>query len=58
MMPHEDFSEAQAGVLAAMRADPSGPRTITLVDDEGREVQVEAYPANGRWETPEEDEGG
>ncbi len=57
-MQEGDYSHVQAQVLQAMRDDPAGPRTITLVDDDGREVEVEAYPANGRWATPEEDAGG
>jgi hypothetical protein len=54
-MKDVDYRQVQAQVLATMRDDPTGPRTITLVDDDGREVEVEAYPANGRWATPEED---
>lgn len=57
-MKDGDFSGVQQQVLAAMRDDPAAPRTIMLVDDDGREVEVEAYPANGRWATPEEAEGG
>lgn len=58
MTPQEDFRETQAQVLAIMRDDRTASRTITLVNDDGKEIEVEAYPANGRWNTPEEDEVG
>jgi hypothetical protein len=49
----EDLSEVQAQVLAAMSDDPKGPRTITLVDDDGKEVKATAYPGNRRWDAVE-----
>lgn len=55
MVPREDYSGVQAQVLAAMD-EAERPRIRTLVDDDGKEVEVEVRPANGLW--TEEDEVG